>query len=316
MVLIEYPKADGEKKTFYLSGYMQKNLDNYVKGVINKNTSAVFIFDGRSGLGKTTLSFQTACYINLEVRKMLKKKGETDLPDFKLEDNIYWTPKEFIERLKRAKKGEVIILDESMILSNKSSMSEMNKAVVVMMSMIRSKQIFVIFNANSIFDIDKNLPLHRADMLVHLYAIDDKFASRGRYFVVPSAKGRLKYLYISGKKFYDYSKAWPAFRDRFSGWFPFDQDKYEKRKQDAINSYFNEEKVRPQDNSVMVTRAALCYFLNRTGVKWKEIGDIANASGSALSATLAGRDHKYIDDLIKVHGWKFTKNPPETPKKP
>ena len=237
--VVNYPNAFGEKKDFYMSGYLGPNLDNFVKGVINKNTSAVWIIDGRSGLGKTTLSFQIGCYTTLKVREMLKKKKvpEHELPTFTL-DNVCWTPEKFIERLKNAKMGEVIILDESMILSNRSVMSEMNKATIIMMSMIRSKQLFIIFNANSLFDLDKNLPLHRADMLLHVYAIDDKFASRGRYYCVPSARGRLKYLYISGKKFYDYSKAMPAFRDRFTAWFPFDEKEYEKRKQEGIEKYF------------------------------------------------------------------------------
>ena len=226
-----------KQSSFYISSFLAENLDNYIQGVMNKSTSAVFLIDGRSGLGKTTLSFQIGCYINSKLDKYMKEP-----PDFKL-SNITWTPEDFIERLKIATKGEVIILDESMILSNRITMSEVNKMVIIMMSMIRSKQIFVIFNINSIFDMDKNLPLHRADMLIHLYAEDDKFASRGRYIVVPTAKGKLKNLYIHGKKFYDYSCAKPAFYDRFDAFFPFDENEYEHKKQEAITNYFNQGKV-------------------------------------------------------------------------
>ena len=241
----------------------------------------------------------------------MKKRGakEDTLPDFSL-DNVFWTPKPFIEKLKVAKKGEVIILDESMILSNKASMSEMNRAVVIMMSMIRSKQIFVIFNANSIFDIDKNLPLHRADMLVHLYAIDDKFASRGRYFVVPSAKGKLKYLYISGKKYYDYSKAWPAFRDHFSAWFPFDDNDYEKRKQKAINSYFETEN-KPIYNRMAIARAkfiSLCH--EQMGITYTDLGKLVGNSPDALSQAtkvLKEQDKDFLEQKWKGLGYPTAK---------
>jgi len=219
-------------KTFYISGYWAKNLDNIIDGVMNKNTSAVIIFDGRSGLGKTTLSGQTGCYINSKTKKYMGTKN----PKFSL-DNMAWTPDTFVEKLKHANKGDIIILDEAMIVSNRSTMSEMNKMVVSMMSMIRSKQIFVIFNINSIFDMDRNLPLHRADVLIHLYSEDDKFAGRGRYMCVPSAKGKLKMLYILGKKYYDYSKARPAFIDKFTPFFPFNEKEYDKRKNYAIENY-------------------------------------------------------------------------------
>jgi len=225
-----------KEKAFYISAKLKENLDNYVKGVLTKNTSAVFLVDGRSGLGKTTLTSQVGCYISKKVGEHLKREAVFTL------DSMCWNPDDLIEKLKKAKKGDIIILDESMILSNRSTMSEVNKAVIIMMSLIRSKQIFVMFCVNSIFDLDKNLPLHRADMLIHLYAEDDKFGSRGRYFVVPSVRGRLKSLYILGKKYYNYGVAKPTLRDKFSKFFPFDQDEYEQRKQEAISRYFEKKK--------------------------------------------------------------------------
>lgn len=216
-----------------------ENMDGFIKGVMKKNTSAVFIIDGRSGQGKTTLACQLGCYINKEVKKYYESesnKGEA--PSFTL-DNLAWTPNSFIEKFEHVKKGDVVIFDEAMIISNRSTMSDLNKKVIIMMSMIRSKQVFVIFCVNSIFDLDKNLPLHRADMLLSVYPREKKFASRGGYMCVPAAKGKLKYLYITGKKYYNYNKARPAFTNTFSGYFPFDDTEYERRKQESINSYFD-----------------------------------------------------------------------------
>ena len=259
------------KGKFYISNLLSKNLNNYIDGVLNKNTSAVFIFDGRSGLGKTTISCQVGCYITLKVAKLLDRE-----PAFNL-DNLAFTPEQFIDKLQAAKKGDVIIFDEAMIISNRSAMSEVNRMVIIMMSMIRSKQIFVIFNINSIFDMDKNLPLHRADMLVHLYAENDKFGARGRYMVVPSAKGKLKRLYIQGKKYYDYSKSRPAFVDHFSGWFPLDNKEYENKKQDSIENYFGSQKT--SISNAMEQRNRLIEYLRGEG---KSTETIANLSGLSL----------------------------------
>jgi len=243
-----------------MSGYLNTNLLNYVKGVMGKTMSSVFIIDGRSGLGKTTLSSQIGCFLASEVARWKTKKYKKHFePEFSL-DNMTWTPDVFIEKLKHAKEGEVIILDESMILSNRATMSEINKAVVIMMSLIRSKKLFIIFNANSMFDLDRNLPLHRADMLVHVYSIDDKFASRGRYFVVPTSQGKLKKLFILGKKFYDYSFARPAFRDHFSSYFPFDDKEYEKRKQAAIETYFQDSGVSSSSRAIQQRDKAFVFL--------------------------------------------------------
>jgi hypothetical protein len=266
-------------KTFYMSKLWTQNLDRYIDGVLNKNTSAVFIFDGRSGLGKTTLSFQTGCYIANKVAEKFGKK-----PNFTL-NNVSWTPDDFLEKLQNAQKGDVIILDESMILSNRSSMSEVNRAIVIMMSMIRSKQIFVFFNANSLFDLDKNLPLHRADVLIHLYAENDRFASRGRYIVIPSAKGKLKNLYIVGKKYYDYSKAKVAFRDKFTAFFPFSEREYEKQKQFAINNYFDKS---PVGGKLKDSRDSLVKYLkNELLISNDDLANAANVSVRTIQRILS-----------------------------
>ncbi len=285
MVMIKW-----KRKLFYMSNLLNQNLRNYVNGVLNKNTSAVFITDGRSGLGKTTLSFQVGCNIANQVAawKDINKplpNGEKHKPNFSLDD-VCWTPEEFIERLKTAKEGDVIIMDESMIISSRSAMSQMNKAVVIMMSMIRSKKIFVIFNVNSCFDLDKNLVLHRADMLMHLYAEQDKFAARGNYMVVPSSRGKLKNLYITGKKYYSYSKAQTAFVDHFSSYFPFDEEEYEKRKQEAINNYFKQDKT--EVTKFKISRNLyIKYLKDKYNLSTKELGEIGKLNVRTIQRAMS-----------------------------
>ena len=241
MVLI---RPDENGKAFYISALLKKNLDIWVDVVHHKNQTAVMIIDGRSGLGKTTLSFQLGKYFN---------------PNFSLKD-VAFTPEQFIEILRKAKKGDVCIFDEAMLLSSRSSMSVLNKAVILMMSQIRSKNIFVIFNVNSIFDLDKNLPLHRADLLLHVYSEAGKLGTRGRYAVFPSAGGKMKLLYILGKKFYSYARPKSVFQDRFSSYFPLDEKEYEKKKQIAINNFFTS---KPQVSQHIKQRNILLRYIKK-----------------------------------------------------
>ena len=277
------------EKAFRLSNYWNTNLDAYVKGVMERKTSAVFLFDGRSGLGKTTLSFQTGCAVAKKINEYMIKKDKNRKPKFDLND-VTWTPQDFIEKLRTANKGDIIILDESMILSNRSSMSEYNKAVIIMMSLIRSKQIFVFFNVNSIFDLDRNLVLHRADVLLHLYAPDDRFGARGNYFVVPIAKGKLKNLYINGKKFYNYSCARPAFRDNFSKFFPFDEKEYESKKQKAIESYFSNKDGKKSPLAQKMRDNVFKYLINEKKMPQKELATIAQCSERTISRVINNKD--------------------------
>lgn len=265
-------------KTFYLGKNLALNLDNYVDGVMNKKTSAVFLVDGRSGLGKTTLSSQVGCYINNKVKEWYEKKGRLiDAPDFTLE-NLKWTPETFIERLKNTRPGDIIIFDEAMIVNSRSSMSEVNRAIIIMMSMIRSKQLFIIFNVNSVFDLDKNLPLHRADMLISLYPKEGRFAARGSYLVLPSSK--LTKVYILGKKYYDYRPIHfhKAFNDTFTAFFPFDENEYERRKQEAISTYMST-KAKPDHLKIMESRDKLIVEMAKDpNLTRDDIARIANIS--------------------------------------
>lgn len=265
------------KKSFYISAKLSINLDGFIKGVLNKNTSAVFIIDGKSGQGKTTLASQLGCYLNKGVKKYYERKGMKEkAPNFTL-DNLAWTPNSFIEKLQNARKGDIIIFDEAMVFSNRSTMSELNRNIVIMMSMIRSKQLFIIFCINSIFDMDKNLPLHRSDMLLHVHPKERSFASRGAYMCVPASDQSLKFLYIIGKKYYDYSKARPAFNDTFSKFFPFDDAEYERRKQIAINSYFDKDKK--SDKRIGSRDAYIRYIKeNIPGIRHEELARIGDIS--------------------------------------
>lgn len=197
-------------------------LDGFKWALHKKNQSAVVIVDGRSGMGKTTLSSQMGLYMS---------------PNFSL-DNIHFTPEEFLKALSVAQKGDTIVFDEAMLLSSRAALSAMNRMIVVAMSMIRSKNIFIIFNVNSIFDLDKNLALSRADLLLNCYG--ESLTDKGRvlaFFKGADGRDRIKDLYINGKKYYSYSNPRANFYTTFSSYFTVDEKEYEAKKQIGVNNF-------------------------------------------------------------------------------
>lgn len=195
-----------------------------------KNTSAVLIIDGKSGLGKSTLAHQIGKYCD---------------SDYNLH-KCHWLPETFLDGgegkvgLSQAKKGDFILFDEAMILSNRATMSQINKMIIMAMSMIRSKNIIVCFCVNSIFDLDKNLALSRADILLHVYG--DSLTDRGKFmcfFKGSDGQDRLKMLYLLGKKYYDYGKPKSNFFTTFGSNFVVDEKEYEIGKQKAISEFLS-----------------------------------------------------------------------------
>jgi len=197
----------------YIDRFIQNNLDEAIDRVENRNFDFVIALDGMERWGKTTLGLQFAFYLD---------------PTFCL-DRVVFDPETFLKVIKKAKKGQCIVYDESTGISSRSSLSTWNKRIVNIISQIGSKNLYIIFILPSIFELDKYLSLHRCSMLVH---IDHRSGERGNYWVYDRA--RLKFLYLYGKKFYTYSKPKCNFAGRFTKPFLLDEKKYEKKKQAAI----------------------------------------------------------------------------------
>ena len=222
------------KLGYKLPGKLIFLLDGFKKAIHTKKQSVVLIVDGRSGMGKTTLSFQIGKYMS---------------PSFSLE-SVHWTPETFLDALTKAKKGDTIVFDEAMLISSRAALSKINMMIVIAMSMIRSKNLVIIFNVNSIFDLDRNLALSRADLLLHCYGASltdkGKFMS---FFKGGDGRDRIKELYIHGKKYYSYARPKSNFYTTFGSEFVVDEDEYERRKQIGVNNFLkgNQKAVATKD---------------------------------------------------------------------
>lgn len=248
-----------EGKLYSMDGYLFKLLSGLQEAVLNHNSSAVIICDGRSGLGKTTISIQMAFKLS---------------PNFNI-DKIFYEPDSFLEGLARAQKGDCLIFDEAMLISSRSTLSKINKMIIIAMSMIRSKQVFVIFCCNSIFDLDRNLALSRADLLIHVFG--NNLLDRGNFLAFFKPKGnfecRIKTLYLLGKQMYSYSKPQANFHGVFYKPFLIDEEEYEKRKQIAINKFLMEGALRlpKRDKYLYILVKHLRDYLNYNVLKIAEL---------------------------------------------
>ena len=264
-------------KDVYYDGYLLTLLEGFKKSVLKKNTSAVVIIDGRSGMGKTTLGNQLG-YL---------------LDDTYNINKIYYEPKKFLEGLNHAKKGDFLMFDEAMIISSRSAMSDVNKMIVMAMSMIRSKQLFICFCVNSVFDLDRNLALSRADLLLHVYG--DHLTDRGNFSAFFKAAGdmdRIKNLYLKGKKFYSYSSPSANFYGRFGKKFIVDEKEYEIRKQVGINAFLSGGDVKQNKNYIWL--GALIYHL--VSKKIMRVKTIAEVSGMS-SRTVYEKKERHEDTI-------------------
>lgn len=256
-----------KKLAYKLPAKLSTLLDGFKWAIHSRNQSAVFIVDGRSGMGKTTISTQIGSYMT---------------KNFSL-DNIHFTPETFLEALTKTQKGDTLIFDEAMLLSSRAALSAINRMIVVAMSMIRSKNLCIIFNVNSIFDLDRNLALSRADLLLHCYG--DSLTDKGRFlsfFKGGDGMDRIKQLYIHGKKFYSYSSPKSNFNSTFTSFFTVSDAEYEAKKQIGVNNFLLGTKSKTETKNKKSRDRLIGYVydnkdkLDLTQEKIAEIADIGS----------------------------------------
>ena len=260
-----------EVRSLYQDGYLHELLKGFIDAIENHKTSVVIAIDGRSGLGKTTMGNQIA--ITLDKDFCLHK--------------IFYNPQEFLTGLSNAKKGDCLMFDEAMLISSRSALSSINRMIVQAMSMIRSKNIYVIFCINSIFDLDKNLAISRADLLLHIYS--ESLIKRGNFcafFKGKDGRDRIKELYLYGKKFYDYNKPKANFIGTFTKEFVVDEQEYEKQKQIGVDAFLTG-KIGTQTQVAYKTRNQMIARLHNEGWDVKKLMEYSGLSRTEIYKIVA-----------------------------
>lgn len=244
-------------KEFYIEGFTKKNLDYVRERVLKGKYMAIFIIDGRTGIGKSTLAAQLAYYLS---------EGKFDL------SKETFSSEQFAEVLKSCEILDAIVIDEAFALLNKRRvLSAQNIIMLTIMQQMRVKQVFCFIVLPCIYDLDKNIILNLADCFIHCYA--KPFGRKGQYAIYD--REGIKKLWLYGRLSYSYSYkiVRPNFHGRFTKFFPFNFKAYEKKKIEALESRREKEPAQKHMDRVLRQRNKLIKQLKKEGKSFKEIAE-------------------------------------------
>ena len=139
--------------------------------------------------------------------------------------------------------------------------------------------------------------MNSADILLHVYS--QGLIDRGRFCAFFKSPGdqndRLKGLYLNGKRYYDYSKPRGNYYGRFPKTFILDLEKYEEKKQRAINTFLLNTDPNPKLKSF--ERDDLVIRMSNALIKQRQIEEVLNIS----KKTIQNIKKKYSEE-DKTHG--------------
>jgi hypothetical protein len=237
-------------KGFSMDGYEAESLYDVPK-YLDKNRDLPIIVSGRAnvGTGKSTKAFQIGLYLAWrlaggEQNLIRNERGRfintkiiksPDKPlNFSL-NNVVFSPEELVDKAKSLPKRSVIIFDEGRQgLSSRDSMSALNRLLETFFEECRVLNHVIIIVLPNFFKLGEEIATARSMALIDCY--EDENFNRG-YFAFFN-KIQKEWLYFLGKKklgaTQKYFAAKPSFSGRFTSFFPFDKDKYENMKIEAL----------------------------------------------------------------------------------
>lgn len=207
---------EGTPQAYAMDGYLKGILDESKKA-IRKDMDLIFLIDGGERMGKSTLAQQCAYYMDPTI----------DL------SRICFTPDEFRKAIIAAEPYTAVIYDEAYTgLNSRGTMSVINRALVSMLAEIGQKNLIIFVVMPTFFDLDKYVAIWRSRVLLHVFTGQD--FERG-YFAAYNETTK-KYLYIEGKKFYEYKgRVKPNFFGRFPNKYTVDEQAYRQKKKDSLS---------------------------------------------------------------------------------
>lgn len=233
------------KLGFSMNLRLGKNLTILRNAVLYQDFDCCGIIDGGEGLGKSVLSQQVGCLLDIDNKISI--------------DQVVFTADEFKKAVLSLKPGKVIIWDEARAgLNRRRSMDKVNIDITDMLAEVRQKNLFMILVMPTFHDMDLNAAIWRTRFLIHvmgdLKGEDPKMPLRRGFFRFYNEEGK-KMLYVN--KYHRQSYAYPflngcCFEATFPHHYCVDEGLYRKKKREALRAYGNKNRRSscPQCSSV------------------------------------------------------------------
>lgn len=218
-------------------------LDLMIHRMERKGFDNFVLIDGKEGFGKTTLGGQICYYIHYNTGRPFSH------------NNIYFRVSRMLEDMKKTR-GQIFLLDEAELDLLSEQRGKMQRYFMQMLMAARKKNHFIVAIIPTIKKL-KSFVVERAIGFIRVYSPDN--LSRGFYaYYNEEAKNRLYEWWQRSRKL-EYKKHYT-----FNGTFPnkfkefIDEDAYDKKKDEAIESIGNEEE---KDNATTRKLKILQYFI-------------------------------------------------------
>jgi hypothetical protein len=234
-----------------MDGWLKDNLD-YLKKMIENKWDGTGMLCGFPGTGKTTLSHQICFYMD---------------KTFDL-DRVVFSGEELMKCIDTAKRGEAICFDEAVFsLMSQDFASEIQKVLIKKFTVLRSKNLFILFIIPGFFLMRKFFSVDRTRFMINCYSPDA--LSRG-YFEFYSYN-RKKQLFLRGYKENDMTAASPNFRGRFpdTEGFIIDPIAYEAKKQAALKALSDKNDKKGTKEKLMESYKDKCLKIAIDNKMWR-----------------------------------------------
>lgn len=246
-----------------------KNKEAYIRsGGGNKMTSAVMVIDGKSNSGKSTLASQIGLFFD---------------PTMTMERNYAWNLDRLEQLANNTYPGMVIVMDEAMVINSRSANSGDNVKLIITLSQIRSKGVFFLFCINSVHQLEKTIPLSRANFLIHVKRIG---GINGTPKYCAYDEDRMRDLVIKNSGKYSYRGVYPNTSwATFSRYFPFDDVRYDKMKHLESLKNVQKKKKSIRDEKIGLGIGRLSLYLKENNIidSYEKIMNITGLPRSSLS---------------------------------
>ena len=209
-----FPKGTFNKQKSngaFINDNLAVNLDIYAKKIVNDMHFTLIISGNDSvGNGKTTLSTHTGCYLTYKINKQHKVNNVFT------HKNMVYKATELVKRSFELPKYSVIVLDEGDDLTE-HTMKDSAKELKKYFRKCRQLNQILILILPSFFELPRFYALARSHCLMNVKFMGE--FDRGFFdFYGPKQK---KFLYLKGKRDWNYDIIPPDFQGRFFGSYTF-----------------------------------------------------------------------------------------------